>query len=279
VCEKEKFGRRRVEMIRSPVVAGRFYSADPGQLRRDVERYLAEVEAEDVLGIVSPHAGYIYSGGVAGAVFSRVNIPKIVVILGPNHTGQGVQFGIITGGGWETPLGNVKVEDEVSLKLLNSSSILKEDQMCHRFEHSIEVQLPFLQCRAKNFSIIPICVGHARDEDYKILGREIGSIFKKLKEKPLIVASTDMTHYESQSSAERKDKKAIDAILSLDENLLMDCVKRESISMCGYAPTVAMLVATKALGAKQAELVKYATSGDVTGEYDQVVGYAGVIIK
>ena len=267
-------------MIRKPAVAGRFYPGDQKSLQGEVEKHLvSNAVREDVLGAVAPHAGFVYSGKVAGAVYSKINERPVVIILGVNHRGLGKPFTIIKEGIWQTPLGEVEVEAGLAQRLLASSDYLEEDELAHQFEHSLEVQLPFLQVHFRNpFEIIPICIGLANIEAYQGLGREIAS---KIEDpaKVLIVASTDLTHYESQEEARHKDEKAIEAILQLDEEELFGRIQRLHISMCGYAPTVVMIASTKALGAKEAELVKYMTSGDVTGDYSQVVGYAGIIVK
>jgi hypothetical protein len=233
----------------------------------------------DCLGVVSPHAGYMYSGKVAGAVYSRVKKKRTVIILGVNHRGFGEPFAIMKKGFWETPLGTVPIDTELADLLISSSNYLREDTLAHQFEHSLEVQLPFLQVHfGEDFWIVPIAMKETNLEDYKGLGKEIASKIQRPKE-VLIVASTDMTHYEPQKEAEKKDKEAISSILNLDEDGLFEKVKRLNISMCGYVPTIVMLVATKALGAKEAELISYMTSGDITKDYYQVVGYAGIVIK
>lgn len=267
-------------MIRKPAVAGQFYPAEKERLLDEIQTYTEpDAVRVDCLGVVAPHAGYIYSGKVAGAVYSRVKKRKSVIILGVNHRGFGKPFAIMKTGSWETPLGIVPIDTELANLLASSSRYLVEDPLAHQFEHSLEVQIPFLQVHfGEDFKIVPIAMKETRLEDYKGLGKEIAS---KIQDSGqiLIVASTDMTHYEPQKEAEKKDKEAISSILRLDENGLFNKVKGLNISMCGCVPTIVMLVATKALGAKEAELVSYMTSGDITKDYYQVVGYAGIIIR
>lgn len=267
-------------MIRKPAVAGQFYPGNKEKLQDLVQRYLTpKVIKEDVLGVVAPHAGYIYSGEVAGATYSKVKERPTVIILGVNHRGLGRSFAVYREGTWETPISKVGIATEVVERFLSSSAYLQEDPLAHQVEHSLEVQIPFLQIHFKNpFKIIPISISYGNLRDFQNLGRELAA---KIEDSTqfLIIASTDFTHYEPQGEAERKDGEAIKAILSLDEEGLFNKVQQLNISMCGYAPTIVMLTLVKALGAKEAELVKYMTSGDITGDYNQVVGYAGIIIK
>jgi len=267
-------------MIREPAVAGKFYPASPPQLE-DMIRSLLDPAAEkvDAAGLVSPHAGYPYSGPVAGAAISRINLKDTFIIIGPNHTGMGKPMSIITEGSWRTPLGDVDIDCELAGEILALSGSLEEDSQAHQHEHSVEVQLPFLQYLRPDIRLVPIVLAHARGEAYKELGESIAAAIKKTKRKAVIIASSDMTHYEPQAQAKEKDTQAIEAILGLDEDELMRRVQELDISMCGYAPTVALISAAKALGADKAELVRYQTSGDTTGDYSSVVGYAGIIIR
>ncbi|MFC2008088.1 MEMO1 family protein [Chloroflexota bacterium] len=267
-------------MIRKPVVAGQFYPASPSQLRAMIEEMVDEaVEKEEVIGLVSPHAGYIYSGSVAGAVISRTKFKDTFVIMGPNHTGRGKPFSIMTDGVWQTPLGEVEIDSELAKQILALSSHLQQDDAAHAFEHSIEVQLPFLQYFAKVFKIVPIILAPASGAIYKEIGTEIARAIKDLNRQAVIIASSDMTHYEPHESAQTKDKQAIESIIDLNEDELLRRVDELNISMCGYAPTVSLITAAKELGATEAELVRYQTSGEVSGDYQAVVGYAGIIIK
>ncbi len=269
-------------MVRKPVVAGQFYTGEPKHLKAEIQNYLMpDASKEEVFGLVAPHAGYIYSGSTAGAVYSRIKPAQTFIILCPNHTGYGKPFAIMTKGNWETPLGSVAIDFQLANQLLIDSKYLEEDHLAHIYEHSIEVQLPFLQIIFKQepFQIIPICIRHSNDSDYKELGLEIAKGIQNLSKKVVIIASSDMTHYESHTDAQKKDKIAIEAILKLDEDMLLEKVNTFHITMCGYIPTIIMLSAAKELGAKEAELVKYTTSGETSGDYQQVVGYAGIIIK
>ena len=267
-------------MVRRPVVAGQFYPAQASRLSEMISGMVdATAEKEEVIGLVSPHAGYPYSGPVAAAVISRVKFKDTFIILGPNHTGMGKTLSIMTGGSWETPLGSIDIDAELAGQILATSKYLEDDDKAHQYEHSIEVQIPFLQYFKKDFRIVPITFSYHSPAAYKEVGREIAQAVKGLERDVVIIASSDMTHYEPQESAEQKDSKAIEAILDLNENELLRRVDEFGISMCGYAPTVALITAAKELGATRAELVRYQTSGDTTGDYSAVVGYAGIIIK
>ena len=267
-------------MIRNPVVAGQFYPASPSQLKAMIEAMVDEKAVkEDIIGLVSPHAGYVYSGPVAGAVISRVKFKDTFIIVGPNHTGMGKPFSVMTQGAWITPLGEVEIDSELGQRLLAISSHLEEDPVAHQHERSIEVQLPFLQYFKPDIKLLPIVLGYARGATYKEIGVEIARAVRELNREVVIIASSDMTHYETQESAQRKDDKAIEAILDLNEDELLKRVNELNISMCGYAPTVSLISAARELGATEAELVRYQTSGDTTGDYTAVVGYAGIILK
>jgi hypothetical protein len=267
-------------VTRNPVVAGQFYPASASELKQMIKGMVAEkAKRQEVIGLISPHAGYIYSGPVAGAVISRIKFKDTFIIMGPNHTGSGKPFSIMTQGRWKTPLGEVEIDSELGKRILASSRYLEEDYSAHLGEHSIEVQLPFLQYFNAEFKLVPIILAHAGGAIYKEIGRALAKGIKESGRKAVIIASSDMTHYESQASAQRKDTQAIEAILKLDEDELLKRVEELDISMCGYAPAVSLIVAAKELGAKGAELVKYQTSGDTTGDYSSVVGYAGIIIK
>ena len=266
-------------MIRVPVVSGTFYPASLSQLRARIEGMVDEKAAkEEVIGLISPHAGYIYSGPVAGAVMSRIKFKDTFIILGPNHTGIGKPCSIMTEGIWKTPLGEVEIDSELGKQILATSSYLQEDDAAHEFEHSIEVQLPFLQYFKPDIKLVPIILAYSSCAIYKEIGREIAKAVKDLNREVVIIASSDMTHYEPQESAQRKDTQAIEAILDLNEDELLKRVDELNITMCGYAPTVSLISTARELGATGAELVKYQTSGDTTGDYSNVVGYAGIII-
>jgi AmmeMemoRadiSam system protein B/AmmeMemoRadiSam system protein A len=266
-------------MIRKPVVAGQFYPGTSSQLKAMIEAFVDEKAAkEEVIGLVSPHAGYVYSGPVAGAVLSKVKFKDTFVIMGPNHTGMGRPLSIMTQGSWETPLGEVEIDSELGKQILATSSHLEEDHVAHQYEHSIEVQLPFLQYFKPDIRIVPIMLAYASGDIYKEIGKELAKAIRGSNRGAVIMASSDMTHYEPQKTAQEKDTQAIEAMLDLNEDELLRRVDELNISMCGYAPTVSLIAAAKELGATGAELVRYQTSGDTTGDYSAVVGYAGVII-
>ena len=271
-------------MIRDPAVAGKFYPESKKALQGMIEKFVQKAKKEDAKGIVVPHAGYIYSGKVAGAVYSRIKFPDTFVILGPNHTGMGSPFSMMHEGEWLMPAGKVNIDTILAKKIFVNSKYLEEDFLSHLQEHSIEVQLPFMQYFGKDFRFVPITIRHyIADENYlkicKSIGKAIAAGIKTLDEKVIIAASSDFSHYETQETANKNDNSAIDAILKLDEDDLFKRVRELDISMCGYGPVAIMITACKELGAKNAELVKYMTSGDVTGDYGQVVGYGGIIVK
>jgi AmmeMemoRadiSam system protein B len=272
--------------VRQPAVAGRFYPANGQRLRAEVETYTtapasASAAPEAMIrayGCVVPHAGYIYSGHVAGAVYRRLELPKRFVILCPNHTGMGEPLAIMSEGAWQTPLGDVSVDGDLAARLKARLPLLSEDQAAHRYEHALEVQLPFLQVLAPGFQFVPITVGTSNFDVLSALGTVIGSVAAEVGVPVLVIASSDMNHYESDSVTRVKDRRAIDQLLALDPRGLYDIVHKADISMCGYGPAVVMLTASRKLGATQAELIRYATSGDISGDRDMVVGYAGVVV-
>ena len=267
-------------MIRRAQVAGQFYPASSSALIRQVEQLVDQKEKkEDALGLVSPHAGYIYSGGVAGACFSKVELSKTVIILGPNHTGVGRPFSIMVSGAWQMPLGNVEIDATIAKKILAESKYLQDDIEAHKYEHSIEVQLPFLQFFAPEVKIVPIIVAGADFTTYNEIGEAIAKVLNETDKDCLIVASSDMSHYERQQKAKVNDNLAIEAILKLDGEELLKRIEKFNITMCGYGPVVCMLSATKELGAESARLIKYQTSGDTSGDYSSVVGYAGIVVQ
>jgi MEMO1 family protein len=265
--------------IRRPAVAGRFYPGDPDKLLREVEQYVAVTgDKIHAAGCVVPHAGYMYSGHVAGAVYARLELPRRFVILCPNHTGVGEPLSIMSEGSWRTPLGDVAIDTVLAQDMMSRFPLLAEDELAHRAEHALEVQLPFLQQLVGTFTFVPITVGTTRFDALSALGIVIADALKDKAERALVIASSDMNHYEPDAPTRVKDRKAIDKILALDAHGLFDTVMEENISMCGFGPTVAMLTAAKRLGAKTAQLIKYATSGDISGDRDSVVGYAGIAV-
>ncbi len=269
--------------LRHPAVAGRFYPGRAGELREEAQSYLSQSNLQTqppvrAVGCIAPHAGYMYSGHVAGAVFARIEIPRHCVVLCPNHTGMGVPLSLMCEGAWETPLGNVAVDTKLAQALRTRFPALQEDSAAHRGEHAIEVELPFLQLRQPELQFVPIAIGTGRFEALEELGNALGDVIAQQEEPVLIVASSDMNHYESDAVTRIKDQHAVEKILTLDARGLFDVVVQQKISMCGFGPAVAMLTAARKLGAKSAELVKYATSGDISGDRETVVGYVGVIV-
>jgi AmmeMemoRadiSam system protein B len=280
--------------VRTPAVAGRFYPGRAEDLLREVREFTSpsktpiETGRIDAIGCVAPHAGYIYCGGVAGAVYSRLKIPERCVILCPNHTGKGRALAIMANTTWQTPLGEVAADADMAARLLRRFPALQEDSAAHRAEHAIEVQLPFLQASRPELKIVPIAIGTSDFDVLRGLGETLADVIADHHEedqkaerqaKVLIIASSDMNHYESDTITRIKDHKAIERVLAMDARGLWEVVLNEDISMCGFGPTVVMLTAAKLLGATSATLVKYATSGDVSGDYESVVGYAGIIVE
>lgn len=265
-------------MVRPPAFAGSFYPADPADLRRTVEALLrgARGAPAEVTALMAPHAGYIYSGGVAGVTYGSAALPPRLILLGPNHTGRGVPFALYDSGEWQTPLGPVPVDGELARALMRLCPVLEVDSEAHRREHSLEVQLPFLQARLPDLRIVPICVGSPRLEELRALGAAVAALAKSHPEHFAVVISSDMTHYEPREVAERQDRKAIATLERVDAEGLHRVVTHERISMCGVYPAVAALEACRGLGVRSGRLVGYSTSGDVTGDYSDVVAYAGM---
>jgi MEMO1 family protein len=266
-------------MQRQPAVAGQFYPGNPEQLRFDLAAMIPEcTEKIHVIGIIAPHAGYIYSGGIAGKVYSTIKIPATVLVLGPNHHGMGEGAALYPAGEWQTPLGPVVINSRLNSLIVKYTPLVSYDTRAHQFEHSLEVQIPFLQSLRPEVTISTLCLAHSDFASLREIGQGIAGAITEYGEDVLILASSDMTHYESAESARRKDMLALDRVLSFDaEGLLREC-RSEQITMCGAAPAAVMLVAAKALGATRAELVAYGNSGDITGDNRQVVGYAAVTV-
>jgi AmmeMemoRadiSam system protein B len=270
--------------LRHPAVAGRFYPSNPEDLRAEAQGYLSQASSTNqarlpALGCIAPHAGYVYSGHVAGAVFARVEVPRRCIVLCPNHTGMGRALAILSEGAWQTPLGDVPIDGELAGALKRRFPDLQEDSAAHRAEHAAEVELPFLLLRQPALRFVPIALGTGQFEILEQLGKALADVIAAQNDSILIVASSDMNHYEADTVTRVKDHRAIERILTLDARGLFDVVTQQSISMCGFGPAVAMLTAARQLGAKSAELVKYATSGDVSGDRERVVGYAGVVVS
>ncbi|MEE9219386.1 MAG: AmmeMemoRadiSam system protein B [Acidobacteriota bacterium] len=265
-------------MVRRPAFSGSFYPRDPGALRHDVEAHLAAAEGEPtrVAALMAPHAGYLYSGGVAGRTYGSALLPRRLVVLCPNHTGRGASMALYDSGEWETPLGPVPVDEDLARRLKEACPLLEADAEAHRREHAIEVQLPLLQVRVPDLRIVPICVGSSRRSDLRALGKAIATVVSSLEEPMATVISSDMTHYETREFAERQDRMAIEALERVDASELYELVARERISMCGVFPAVAALQTCQDIGARRGTLVAYSTSGDVTGDFSNVVAYAGM---
>lgn len=269
-----------METVRQPAVAGRFYPGDRTALLDELSSYLSPITSpRPALGCIVPHAGYIYSGPVAGAVFADIEVPRRCLVLCPNHTGRGRPLAIMSSGAWNTPLGSVSIDSQLADSLKQQFPLLNEDNEAHRSEHAIEVELPFLQQRRSHFTFVPIALGTGQFEILEKLGEAVAHVLRAHGEPTLIVASSDMNHYENDTVTRVKDHKAIERILALDPRGLHNVVTNEDVSMCGYGPAIVMLTAAKNLGATSAELVKYATSGDVSGDREMVVGYAGVVVR
>ena len=267
-------------MIRPAAVAGRFYPADPAVLLRQIEGCVSIAPQKiRARGCIVPHAGYIYSGRVAGAVYGTLDMPSRFILLGPRHYSHGERLAILSEGAWTTPLGEAKIDATLADALKDAFPLLREDAVAHSVEHSLEVQLPFLQRIAGDFTFVPIVIGTDRFDALEMLGHAVAQVVRAQKETVLIIASSDMNHRESDAITRVKDHKAIDVILALDARGLYDTVRRESITMCGYGPAVAMITAARELGSTKAELLGYATSGDVNDDRDDVVGYAGIIVR
>jgi len=269
-------------MIRPPAVAGRFYPSEPDKLTQQIEQFVSGAAAGEkvrALGCIVPHAGYIYSGHVAGAVYTAIEIPRKCILLGPRHFPRGEPMAILTKGRFLTPLGDAMIDTELAAALAHEFPRLREDIAAHEREHSLEVQIPFLQFLAKAFQFVPVVLATDRYGAIEELGRAVAKVVAAAREPVLTIASTDMNHYENDEVTRAKDGRAIERILVLDPRGLYDTVRNEGISMCGYAATTAMLVAMRELGASETRLVRYATSGDVSGDRQQVVGYAGVVIR
>ena len=269
-------------MLRLPAVAGQFYPADPRELTRLIRKFSAEepgVKKTRVRACLVPHAGYIYSGGVAGAVFSRILFPKRVLVLGVRHSPMGEDLAILSEGAWRTPLGDAPVDKTLAQQIKAACPALREDGVAHSREHSLEVEIPFLQILDPGFSFVPVAVGTLRFEELHELGMGLAKVLRENQEEVLIVTSSDMNHYEPDDTTRIKDAKAIDRMKAVDARGLFEVCRRENISMCGLGPAVAMLTAMKELGVPTGEVVRYATSGDVNGDRDAVVGYAGMIFS
>jgi AmmeMemoRadiSam system protein B len=268
-------------VLRLPAVAGRFYPADPAELTRQIAAFASPTEEPPrrAMACVVPHAGYRYSGHVAGAVYARLKLPRRFLLLGPRHFPRGKNQAIVSDGAWQTPLGCAEIDSELAHELRQAYPELCEDDVAHQTEHALEVQLPFLQSLSSDFRFVPIALGVTDYVQLESLGRALAEVLRRQSDPVLMIASSDMNHYESDEVTRRKDRLALEPLLALNAHGLFDTVRHESITMCGFGPVVSVLTAARLLGAARATLVRYATSGDVSGDRDEVVGYAGVIVE
>lgn len=267
-------------MLRLPAVSGRFYPSNPAELTALIRQYTTADKNHAAItakACLVPHAGYLYSGHVAGAVYARMAIPKKVLILGVRHYPHGANAAILSSGAWRTPLGDALIDEPLAEALRAACPLLREDHVAHSTEHSLEVQIPFLQVLEPEFTFVPVALGTVRYEDLVAVGEAIGRVLAASSEEILLLTTSDLNHYENEATTRVKDRKAIDQILSLDARGLYDTCRREAISMCGLGPTVAMLTALQSLRSTRPELVRYATSGEVSGDFSAVVGYAGML--
>lgn len=266
-------------MERRPAVSGQFYPAEPDELRDDLAVMTTRgADKRKAIGIISPHAGYMYSGGIAGLGFSGITIPSTILILGPNHRGAGAPAALYPDGSWLTPLGAIPINSRLNVLLLQHAPYVQFDTLAHQLEHSLEVQVPFIQYLQPQATISAICFEYGDYAAAVKIGEGIAAALHVYGDDVLIVASSDMTHYESAAAAKRKDNLALAHVLKLDPEGLLQVCRSERITMCGVMPAAVMLVAASALGATRAEVLAYGTSGDVTGDNSQVVGYASVAV-
>lgn len=266
------------KFIRKPCVAGRFYPGTKAGLDESVSAFLVDAPKEDAKVLISPHAGYMYSGATAGAVFSSANIPDRVILLGPNHTGAGPDASVMPSGSWEIPTGRVEVDEELASQVIASSPLFMSDFEAHVMEHSLEVQLPFVHRINPSAKIVPITVMRANKKECELMGRALARVVTGAKGKTLILVSSDMNHYEPDGVTRKKDLLAIEKMTALDAKGLLEVTGKKDITMCGVLPAAIAIYAAKALGAKSGRLVSHTTSGEASGDMASVVGYAGLII-
>jgi len=265
-------------MVREPVVQGRFYPENPKKLGAVLDKMVPPCGTRvKAIGALSPHAGYMCSGEVAGKVYARMEPSGTYIILGPSHTGYGAPFAI-SDEKWRTPLGLVDVDHGLIDLLVNNTDLFKIDPAGHTGEHSIEVQIPFIQRTAPGALIVPITVKWDGLRELAEVGRAVALSIREAPRRVTIIASSDMTHYEPRDAAGRKDRQAIEKILDMDAKGLFDKVHGSNISMCGYLPATVMLFAAQELDVQKSELIEYTDSGDVTGDISDVVGYAGIVL-
>ncbi|MGA3059916.1 MAG: AmmeMemoRadiSam system protein B [Candidatus Bathyarchaeia archaeon] len=280
--------------IRRPTVAGQFYEGDAEALRAQIRNCFLHdlgpkklpnvnlnIHPRNIVGMICPHAGYMYSGPVAASAFYELALdgkPDTVVLLGPNHTGYGSALSVMAEGVWRTPLGDVEIDKEIANGITHQTSLIDMDDLAHRYEHSIEVQLPFLQfLYGNNFKIVPICF-LMQDYDSAV---EVGRALEKALDakNTVVIASSDMTHYEPAKTAAAKDQAALKAVTDLNAKRFYETVETQNITACGYAPITTLITYAKGINAKEATLLNYHNSGDITGDYSSVVGYAAVSFR
>jgi hypothetical protein len=271
-------------MIRPPAVAGTFYEAARERLRQQVAFCFRESPVQEAkerfIGAVVPHAALIYSGHVAASFYAVAEIPKRLVILCPNHTGAGHFAAINREGAWQMPFGDARIDTALADALMKKTTLLADDDRAHAREHSLEVQLPFLQQLLGNdFTFVPICLGAPRYDLCEEIAHALADVITAQNEPVGIIASSDLNHYEDQKTTMVKDALAIEQVLALNPRELWRVVHELDVSMCGYIPTATMLIAARALGATRARLMKHATSGDINHDYGHVVGYASIIVN
>jgi hypothetical protein len=272
-------------MIRPPAVAGQFYPATASEVDGALDTLIHAAPARRrAIAVVCPHAGWKYSGHTAGLVYSRVEIPDRVILVGPNHHGIGSQYAVYSAGSWHTPVGDVPVAEPLACDLLDNCELLADDTQAHTQEHSLEVQVPMLLRANPNVRIVPVLIGGNWPEsggrrNLREIGAAIAQTVRGYGQPVLLLASTDLNHYENQETSAIKDKLVLDAVVNLDHEALMDRVIDVAVSMCGVASTYVVLYAAQRLGAKHAELLEYRTSGDVSGDFTNVVGYGAVVIE
>jgi AmmeMemoRadiSam system protein B len=266
-------------MLRLPAVAGTFYPDHPRELSRQILQFAKQEETREKIpcrACLVPHAGYMYSGGVAGAVYARIALPQRIIVLGVRHFPRGAEAAILSEGAWRTPLGDAPMDRDLAARISRACPLLREDAIAHEREHSLEVQLPFLQLLSPGFAFVPIALGTIHFDELVSIGESIGNILSTEPDVLLLVTS-DFNHYEDEATTRRKDRLAIEKILQFDPRGLFDVCHHEEISMCGLGPVIALLTALRKIGSNNAELVKYATSAAISGDPSAVVGYAGFL--
>ncbi|HOJ40162.1 MAG TPA: AmmeMemoRadiSam system protein B [bacterium] len=267
--------------IREMVAAGQFYPASAAQLVSTLKKLIPDnTPRRAVKAVICPHAGYIYSGAIAGLVYASVEIPESAVVLAPNHTGYGEPYSLGDFTAWQTPLGEIPTDKTLSRLLLEKCRYLQKDTVAHLREHSLEVQLPFLKHLRPDIEIVGLCLsGTVRDRAWPEIAQAMAEAIRELGRPVLIVASSDFSHEDSLQVTEENDRYILKPILRLDEQQLAERIEERQVTMCGFGPVIVAMIAAKHLGASQATLLRYATSADVTGESDYVVGYAGVLME